>query len=194
MACRFNLQSSILMGCFEPRMTTPTPSLALSLRSGGNVDDNSTQPCGCDKGSNYRAARCQKHCLINGWLHEVDPPHVLPETSEFLIKDSGVRAAYDSGMVRDVDTDKVEFHRVTFGPMFERYARHITVAAKTKYLDDPDGTPNWMKANSLIEWARFRASAFRHFIQWFCGATDEDHASAVYFNINGAEYVKERLK
>jgi hypothetical protein len=51
-----------------------------------------------------------------------------------------------------------------------------------------------MKASGQEELDRFRASAARHFAQWMAGDTDEDHASAVWFNINGAEYVKERLK
>jgi hypothetical protein len=49
-----------------------------------------------------------------------------------------------------------------------------------------------MKARGLEEYERFRESAFRHFLQWFNGETDEDHAAAVYFNINGAEYVLAR--
>jgi len=42
------------------------------------------------------------------------------------------------------------------------------------------------------EYEDFRASAFRHFIKWMKGQTDEDHAAAVFFNIQGAEYVKGR--
>jgi hypothetical protein len=30
--------------------------------------------------------------------------------------------------------------------------------------------------------------------QWFRGDSDEDHAAAVIFNINGFEYVKEKLR
>jgi hypothetical protein len=30
-------------------------------------------------------------------------------------------------------------------------------------------------------------------MQWFFGENDEDHAAAVFFNITGAEYVKEKI-
>jgi len=55
------------------------------------------------------------------------------------------------------------------------------------------GVRNWMKASGEAELERFKQSAFRHFIQWMRGDTDEDHGAAVMFNINGAEYVKQAL-
>jgi hypothetical protein len=51
-----------------------------------------------------------------------------------------------------------------------------------------------MKANSVEEMERFRESAARHFVQWMNGERDEDHAAAVVFNLNGYEYVRERLQ
>lgn len=50
---------------------------------------------------------------------------------------------------------------------------------------------NWEKASTQDEIDRFKESAFRHFMQWFFGENDEDHAAAVFFNITGAEYTKE---
>lgn len=55
------------------------------------------------------------------------------------------------------------------------------------------GYRNWELANSEEEMIRFKSSAFRHFIQWFEGEDDEDHASAVYFNIQAYEFVKGKL-
>ena len=106
---------------------------------------------------------------------------------DFTIKDSGKRQEFASGMKRDVTTDKTLWHLVASGPMLKRWAEHLTGGAK-KYEAD-----NWMKANSADEMKRFRESAFRHFMQWFLGDRDEDHAAAVIFNINGAEYVREQL-
>lgn len=103
-----------------------------------------------------------------------------------MIKDSGKRIKYKSGMNRDVDTNKPRFDLVDMD-MFKRWANHMADGAK-KY-----GDHNWKKANSQEEIARFKASAFRHFIQWFEGDTDEDHASAVFFNIAASEMVKEKL-
>jgi hypothetical protein len=90
-------------------------------------------------------------------------------------------------MVRDTVAGKILYALVASGPMLKRWATHLTKGAE-KYERD-----NWLKAAGPEELDRFRDSAFRHFIQWYYGEVDEDHAAAVYFNINGAEYVKERL-
>lgn len=103
-------------------------------------------------------------------------------------KDSGERLQFESGMVRDVTTGKTKYHLLFSGPMLERWAGLLTRGAE-KYDDD-----NWMKANGEEELKRFRESAVRHFFQWIRGDTDEDHAAAVFFNLNGAEYVKERMR
>lgn len=104
-------------------------------------------------------------------------------------KDSGQRATFNSGMMRDVEEDKLMFHAVMDGPMFGRWVALLT-RGKKKYPDDPEtGEANWTKANSIVEWLRFRKSLFRHFILYFIGCTDEDHGAAIIFNLNGAEYV-----
>lgn len=100
------------------------------------------------------------------------------------IKDSGKRQEFESGMVRDINEDKTLWHLVADGPMLKRWAEHLTGGAR-KYA-----ARNWMLAEGDAEYERFKESAFRHFMQWYLGDTDEDHAAAVFFNINGAEYVK----
>ena len=107
--------------------------------------------------------------------------------SNFTIKDSGVREEYDGGMVRDTSDGKIDFSLVYDGPMFKRWAAHLTKGAK-KY-----DKRNWMKASGEKELSRYYESAARHFYQWMTGEVDEDHASAVMFNINSAEYLKEKL-
>lgn len=113
----------------------------------------------------------------------------------FELKDSGERTQFASGMQRDVETEKTLWHLIADGPMFRRLAEHLTKGAR-KYDQDrkPGEGPNWMRAAGLAEYERFRRSAFRHFMQWWYGQCDEDHAAAVFFNINGAEYVKERMQ
>ena len=103
--------------------------------------------------------------------------------SAFTVKDSGQRHEFDSGMVRDVTEGKTDYSLVLDGPMFERWAVHLTKGA-VKY-----DKRNWMKAEGDAERDRFRESAFRHFLQWYRGDTDEDHAAAIIFNVNGYEYV-----
>ena len=105
----------------------------------------------------------------------------------FETKDSGNRVIFDSGMQRDVTEGKTKWHLIRSGPMLKRWAELMTRGAE-KYDDD-----NWMKANSSEELNRFAESAFRHFMQWYEGDTDEDHAAAVIFNINGREYVNDMM-
>jgi hypothetical protein len=108
--------------------------------------------------------------------------------NEFEVKDSGERTQFESGMVRDVTEGKTRYDLVFDGPMFERWAEHLTKGA-VKY--EPR---NWMKASGEAELERFRESAVRHFMQWLQGDRSEDHAAAVLFNINGVEYVGDRME
>jgi hypothetical protein len=110
------------------------------------------------------------------------------EETQFIIKDSGKRQEFDSGMVRDTTEDKTDYTLVLDGPMFRRWAVHLTKGAK-KY-----SKRNWMKAAGQEELDRFKESALRHFIAWYYGETDEDHAAGVLFNVNGAEYVSEKAR
>jgi hypothetical protein len=112
--------------------------------------------------------------------------------SDYETKDSGERAEFDSGMHRDVQTGKPRFDLVTpldlayEDQMLVRWAKLMARGAE-KYSDR-----NWEQASSEEERQRFKASAFRHFMQWYFGEDDEDHAAAVFFNITGAEYVADR--
>lgn len=107
----------------------------------------------------------------------------------FEVKDSGQRQEFSNGMVRDTQEGKTDWWRVAVGPMLERWAIHLT-KGNVKYPDVEPGVPNWTLAAGEEEYQRFRQSAFRHFMQWFNGQMDEDHAAAVFFNICGAEFVK----
>jgi hypothetical protein len=108
----------------------------------------------------------------------------------FKTKDSGARTTYDTGMQRDVTTGKPRWDLVApEGVPLESTMgyRHAMLMARgaEKY-----GDRNWEKARTDAELARFKQSAYRHFMQWYHGELDEDHASAVYFNIAGAEFVQ----
>ena len=151
----------------------------------------SCQPCGCDPEIQWM---CQKHYDENLLLRTLPDStgfsEIAPEL--FTIKDSGVRYTFDSGSLRDTTDDKINWANVANGPMLERWAVHLTNGAK-KYPDTAPGVPNWTLINTEAERIRYRESAFRHFMQWYRGDSDEDHAAAVFFNINGVEYVKGRL-
>jgi hypothetical protein len=115
------------------------------------------------------------------------------QIKDYIVKDSGKREEFKSGMVRDTTEGKVNFWRVLAGPMLQRWAAHLTKGA-VKYPDIAPGISNWTLAGSERELMRFKDSAFRHFVQWQRGERDEDHAAAVFFNINGACYVEDKLK
>lgn len=104
----------------------------------------------------------------------------------FTVKDSGVREEYASGMRRDTQDGKPDYTLIDREGL-RRYAQHLTLGAG-KY-----GRDNWRLADSQEELERFRSSAMRHLMQWLNGDRDEDHASAVKFNLDAAEYVQARL-
>ena len=70
--------------------------------------------------------------------------------SDFTVKDSGARQQFESGMVRDITDGKTDYALVLDGPMFERWAVHLTKGA-VKYEKR-----NWMKASGAEELERSR--------------------------------------
>lgn len=113
--------------------------------------------------------------------------------THFITKDSGEREKYDSGMVRDTSAGKDRFDLMFpedvpyAAQLFVRVAKLLARGAK-KY-----GDRNWEKANSPAELARFKQSAFRHFMQWYLGADpEEDHAAAVFFNVMAVERLERK--
>ena len=108
--------------------------------------------------------------------------------SDFITKDSGQRQTFASGMQRD-SGQKTLRPDLLPGAMLVRWAELMGRGA-IKY-----SPRNWEKADSQEDLDRFREGAFRHFVQWFFGLdTEEDHAAAVFFNINGVEYVEQNKK
>ena len=109
-------------------------------------------------------------------------------------KDSGQRAHFDSGMQRDIEEGKARFDLLL--PKGVPYAEQLL----TRFADllargaVKYDVRNWEKANSQAELDRMRSSAFRHFMQWICGETDEDHAAAVMFNLLAAETTAAKIR
>lgn len=120
----------------------------------------------------------------------VDGGRVVP----FTTKDSGERAQFDSGMVRDTNAGKPRFDLLMpegipyESQMLTRFAALMARGAE-KYAER-----NWEQANSQKEVNRMRESAFRHLMQWLAGEQDEDHAAAVFFNIMAAEATRWKLR
>jgi hypothetical protein len=108
-------------------------------------------------------------------------------------KDSGEREEYDSGMKRDTQDGKPRFDLII--PESVPYADQLLTRIAGLYSRGAEKYEdrNWEQGSGKAELARARSSAFRHFMQWFTGETDEDHAAAVFFNIQAAEYFQRRL-
>jgi len=94
-------------------------------------------------------------------------------SNDFVVKDSGERQEFESGMVRDTQEDKPRPDLIS--PFFEdRLGMHLARGAK-KYAER-----NWEKG---AKFSRFVASLKRHYTAYLRGDKDEDHLSAMAFNI-----------
>ena len=106
---------------------------------------------------------------------------------KYVTKDSGERQEFGSGMKRDTQNGKPRYDLIPT-QMMKRLAELMGRGAE-KY-----GERNWEKADSNEELERFKASGFRHFMQWINGEEDEDHCSAVVFNLWAYETIKKKIE
>ena len=114
-------------------------------------------------------------------------------SKSFTLKDSGKRQNYNSGMEREQQVQKPRFDLIIpinmpyEETLLYRWAMQME-RGRVKYSNR-----NWEKANSIEELERFKAGAWRHFVQLMQGDVDEDHFAAVCFNLNGMLYVMDKL-
>ena len=95
--------------------------------------------------------------------------------------------------------NKSGFKRNDTSPTKPRYDLIPTFALErlaTLYAEGASkfGERNWEQANDCTDYDSFKASAYRHFIQYLNGAEDEDHFARVMFNLIGMEHVNNKLK
>lgn len=112
----------------------------------------------------------------------------------YITKDSGKREERPSGYVRDTQDGKprVDFFLPPDVPYDQQLLTRIGMLlgrGASKY-----GDWNWLKSSDQADLDRFRASAMRHFLQWFCGEVDEDHAAATAYNLMAAERLAWKLE
>ena len=100
----------------------------------------------------------------------------------FVIKDSGKRKQYPSGAVRDTNEGKIRYDLLPI-ECLKRVAEHYTKGA-VKYGDN-----NWKKG---IPTEDYIERACRHWAEYRLGETEEDHLSAVVFNIFGIIFNEEK--
>lgn len=111
----------------------------------------------------------------------------------YTTKDNWKHKQFSTGMMRDTNEWKARFDlclplEIPYEEqLLTRFAQLMGRWA-VKYTER-----NREKAWTLEEFNRFKESAIRHFMQWFNGEKDEDHAAAVLFNIMWAEYVLFKL-
>lgn len=89
------------------------------------------------------------------------------------IKDSGNRESYPTGAQRDNCVGKGSFDLMSTQGLL-RLARWYELGAK-KYAPR-----NWEKGMSI---SRYVSAAMRHLIKYMAGCDDEDHLSAVAWNV-----------
>lgn len=105
----------------------------------------------------------------------------MEDTNDFITKASK-KTDYGNGFTRDTDEGKIRYDLIPIS-MLKRLAELYTRGAKLY------GDENWKLAQGDAV-KNFKRSAFRHFIQWANGEYDEDHASAIVFNVFGFEWHK----
>ncbi|MFZ9725645.1 MAG: dATP/dGTP diphosphohydrolase domain-containing protein [Ilumatobacteraceae bacterium] len=88
------------------------------------------------------------------------------------LPDTGARAQYSTGAVRDASAGKGHFHSIP--PVaLRKLAKRFEDGAR-KYAKD-----NWMKGIPL---SHYQDSLQRHLLQWAEGDASEDHAGAIIWN------------
>ena len=90
---------------------------------------------------------------------------------------------YKSGYQRDTPQGKPRYDLIPH-ELLKRLAELYARGAE-RY-----GSNNWRLANSDEEYERFKASAWRHFVQWSAGEEDEDHFAGTVFNLIAWEWHK----
>lgn len=100
------------------------------------------------------------------------------------IKDSGSRRTFSTGAVRDRGGDKP---RIDLMSMVGLWKTGLHYAGGAEKYD----ARNWEKGLPLSE---FIASAFRHLVLLADGNEDEDHVSAVVFNLQGYDHILHRIR
>ena len=149
----------------------------------------------------YICKSCTNPCVIN-ISEDCDPPVSCAyrfestgrDRAEWELHQEPDHQTYQSGMKREPQKGRERFDLITpvcipyNKTMLYRWAMLMSKGCE-KY-----GERNWEQAAGNEELSRFKESAFRHFMKWMQGETDEDHAAAVMFNISGAEMVKVKME
>lgn len=96
-------------------------------------------------------------------------------------------------MIRESSDGKPRFDLLIF-PNLEYQDQPLTRWAQMM-ADGAEKYPekNFQDASSVKDYERFKESAFRHFMQWYCDEGDQDHMASLFFNVACAEYCLENI-
>lgn len=106
------------------------------------------------------------------------------DTPAYEIKDSGVHHDFNTGSRRDSQEGK-PWPDLISPFMLDRLGKHYATGA-IKYAER-----NWELGQPSSQYLR---SAFRHLIAYLMGKRDEDHLSAIIWNITGVIHNEELVK
>jgi hypothetical protein len=107
--------------------------------------------------------------------------HQLVPVSEYSMKDSGKREAYESGAVREARTNKGRYDLIS--PIALRRLAVVCEKGALKYHER-----NWEKGMPM---SRLMDSAMRHITQYLEGYRDEDHLAHAMWNLMAAIHFEE---
>lgn len=102
---------------------------------------------------------------------------------DYTLKDSGARAEFSTGSVRDIQVGKGRFDLIPMSPLW-RLAKLYEKGA-LKY-----GSRNWQKGQPMSVVIN---SMLRHAFKYLAGWRDEDHLAAVVFNAFALMYYEEEI-
>jgi len=102
---------------------------------------------------------------------------------DFVTKDSGQRAKFDTGAQRDTAVGKGRYDLLPVNAL--RRVAQLYERGAVKYV-----ARNWEKG---IPVARMLDSALRHTLQYLGGMRDEDHLAGAVFNLLGVIEYEERV-
>lgn len=100
------------------------------------------------------------------------------------LPDSGERAQYSTGAVRDASTGKGHFHSIP--PTAMRHLAKRFEDGARKYARN-----NWMRGIAL---SHYEDSLARHILAWKEGDETEDHAGAIIWNACCMVWTDEEIK
>lgn len=125
---------------------------------------------------------------------EEEHPEARPFT-QWLTKDSGVKAVHSDGVQRDAQQGKT-LYPLMFPrdvPMKEQLI--VRVAELYTRGAEKYGDRNWEKSSASDTLGHHLEALWRHFMNFVFDVQDgEDHAAAIVWNINAVELTRRNLK